>query len=61
MGNRQVGKTSVINAFIANQSQRGTAVKSTNVMQDFTKVLQVNDSDGKQHELTLNIWDAAGD
>ena len=30
-------------------------------MEDYTKAITVKDNSGKQHELTLNIWDAAGD
>ena len=61
MGNKDVGKTSIINSFLSSQSIKGQKKEFTNVMQDYSKVINVNDSDGRNHELTLNIWDAAGD
>ena len=61
MGNANVGKTSIINSFLSNSSMKGKPKQNTKVMQDFTKVISVNDKQGHTHELTLNIWDAAGD
>ena len=42
-------------------SQRGKNTERTKVMQDYTRVIQVKDSAGSQHDLQLNIWDAAGE
>ena len=33
----------------------------TNVGNDYVHVFKVKDSQGLTHELTLSIWDAAGD
>ena len=61
MGNPNVGKTSIIDAYMEGGSQRGKAKQATRVIQDFTKVINVADSKGGHHPLKLNIWDAAGD
>lgn len=51
MGNPSVGKTSIINSFMENASQRGKNIHTTNVIQDFTKVQNVTDSNGQRHRL----------
>lgn len=51
MGNASVGKTSIINSFMENASQRGKHTQNTNVIQDFTKVQNVTDSKGNKHRL----------
>mgnify|MGYP000514778478 CR=1 FL=1 len=56
MGNANVGKTSIISSFMEGNSQKGKQLDSTNVIQDYTKLVQVDD-----HKVQLNIWDAAGD
>ena len=61
MGNANVGKTSMINAWIENNSQKGKNQPRTNVMEDFTKQMEVTDDAGAKHQLRLNIWDAAGE
>ena len=61
MGNPNVGKTSIIDAYMEGGSQRGKPKAATRVIQDFTKVINVSDSKGAHHALKLNIWDAAGD
>ena len=61
MGNQNVGKTSIINAFMENNTQRGRAKARTKVIEDYTKVVEVKDSQGQAHQLKLNIWDAAGE
>jgi len=58
MGDRSVGKTSIIRTFIEGKGQ--IAPVPTNVMDDFYKIIEVN-VDGKKHKVKLNIWDAAGD
>ena len=42
-------------------SQRGRTTERTKVMQDYTKMMQVTDKQGRSHNLKLNIWDAAGE
>ena len=44
MGNRDVGKTSIIKSYIENRSMRGQILDRTGVMEDFTKLVNVNDS-----------------
>mmetsp|Transcript_28957 Transcript_28957/g.35857 ORF Transcript_28957/g.35857 Transcript_28957/m.35857 type:complete len:91 (-) Transcript_28957:380-652(-) len=61
MGNANVGKTSIINSFIRKKSMKGEPKTATKVGDDFLHVLTVKDSAGMTHELTLSIWDAAGD
>ena len=61
MGNANVGKTSIINAFIENSSMRGKTKPLTDVIKDFKKVISVKDDNNQRHQLELNIWDAAGD
>ena len=41
--------------------QRGKSTERTKVMQDYTRMIQVKDKAGAQHNLKLNIWDAAGE
>lgn len=40
---------------------KGKPKDPTKVMSDFTKAMTVTDREGRNHDLTLNIWDAAGD
>ena len=61
MGNANVGKTSIINAFITQKSMRSHDKILTNVGNDYTHVYNVKDDAGDMHELTLSIWDAAGE
>ena len=61
MGNAAVGKTSIINSFLTQKSMKGQERLPTNVAQDQTHVFKVKDANGATHELTLSIWDAAGD
>ena len=61
MGNKEVGKTSIINAYIQGSSQKFKSFERTNVITDFHKAERVTDKNGNQHTLQLNIWDAAGD
>ena len=61
MGNANVGKTSIINSFITQKSVKGQTKSYTNVSDDYVHVFKVKDSQGLTHELTLSIWDAAGD
>jgi len=61
MGNKNVGKTSIIQSFLNNASMKGKPKDPTKVMSDFTRAMTVTDKEGRNHELTLNIWDAAGD
>lgn len=61
MGNPQVGKTSIINSFLTQKSMKGQEKIITNVGNDYVHVFKVKDSQGLTHELTLSIWDAAGD
>ena len=46
MGNLQVGKTSIIQSFMENSSMREKKVLKTDVIQDFTKIIDVSDSEG---------------
>ena len=43
MGNQNVGKTSIINCFMEKNNMRGRPRLRTNVIQDFTKVVNVTD------------------
>ena len=61
MGNPEVGKTSIINSFLTQKSMKGQGKIPTNVGNDYVHVFKVKDSQGLTHELTLSIWDAAGD
>ena len=61
MGNASVGKTSIINSFLSKASVKGQYRERTDTIQDFSKAIRVTDKQGDGHELTLNIWDAAGD
>lgn len=56
MGNANVGKTSIISSFMEGKQQKGKVLATTNVIQDYTKLIQVD-----EHKVQLNIWDAAGD
>ena len=49
MGNANVGKTSIINAFIENNSMRGRTKPQTNVIKDFKKVISVKDGNNQKH------------
>ena len=60
MGSLSVGKTSIIKAFVDDKVQRGS-VQQTNVLQDFYKTVSVENDQGNNVNLKLNIWDAAGD
>lgn len=62
MGNPNVGKTSIINSFITRKSQKGEQkVRNLLTANDYIQVMQIKDRSGETHELTLHIWDAAGD
>lgn len=61
MGNANVGKTSIINSFLSKASIKGQKKDRTDTIQDYSKVINVQDKQNENHELTLNIWDAAGD
>ena len=60
MGDREVGKTSIIKTFMEGKSQHQNKHIPTNVVADFAKIIDVV-VDGKKHRIKLNIWDAAGD
>ena len=49
MGNANVGKTSIINAFIENSSMRGRNKLRTDVIKDFKKVVSVKDDNNARH------------
>ena len=49
MGNANVGKTSIINAFIENSSMRGRFKQNTNVIKDSKKVVSVKDDKNARH------------
>ena len=49
MGNQNVGKTSMINCFMEKNNMRGRDKPLTNVIQDFTKVVSVQDDQGARH------------
>ena len=40
---------------------RGAPYEMTNAVNDFEKIVQVENDQGRTHSLRLNIWDAAGD
>ena len=61
MGDANVGKTSIIKSFVDNTSMRNKKKDNTKVIEDFTKVISVQDKNNQTHLLKLNIWDAAGD
>ena len=44
-----------------NESQRNQRYSQTNMVNDFVKSTSVEQEDGTNVHLTLNIWDAAGD
>ena len=59
VGDKSVGKTSIIKSFMENRS--APATQPTLAVSDFTKVMEVAGEDGKMQRVKLNIWDAAGD
>ena len=61
MGNQKVGKTSIIRAYMDSASQRNAAYVRTNTVNDFVKVIRVENDDGTITNLKLSIWDCAGD
>lgn len=61
MGDANVGKTSIIKSFVDNTSMRNKTKVNTKVIEDFTKVITVQDNKNQTHLLKLNIYDAAGD
>lgn len=62
MGDKRVGKTSIVQAYIEEELQRGMKYKPTPVMQDASKLVQVEDKDtGLKTKLQLNFLDAAGE
>ena len=58
MGDKSVGKTSIIRTFIQGKCQKNEP--PTKLMGDFQKLIQVNDG-GQRHQIKLKIWDAAGE
>lgn len=60
MGDRSVGKTSIIKTFMDGRSQVEETVIRTPMMSDFCKIINV-EVKGTIHRIKLNIWDAAGD
>ena len=60
MGDREVGKTSIIKTFMEGKTQQQNKHIPTNVVADYAKIIDVV-VDGKKHRIKLNIWDAAGD
>lgn len=58
MGDKSVGKTSIIQTFIEGREMR--QMKPTTLLSDFCRVIDVN-VDGQKHRVKLNIWDAEGD
>ena len=60
MGEPKVGKTSIIKAFVDNKNQQ-TTYQQTNVVSDFSKLVKVQDQNGVDQRIQLNILDAAGD
>ena len=61
MGEKSVGKTSLIKAFIDEELQREKKVHITKVISDFSKLMTIKNDDGTTTTLQLNIWDAAGE
>ena len=60
MGDRAVGKTSIIQTFMEGKAQRNNSAIRTTMVSDFCRVIEVT-VDGRKHRIKLNIWDAAGD
>ncbi len=58
MGDKEVGKTSIINTFVTCKSS--LQAKPTNMVEDHIKMVDVNEN-GVTTRLKLHIWDAAGD
>ncbi len=58
MGDKEVGKTSIINTFVTSKSSQ--QAKPTNTVEDHIKMVDVNEN-GVTTRLKLHIWDAAGD
>lgn len=51
MGDAKVGKTSIIRAFIDDELQRSRMVTNTNILSDFSRILNVQNEDGSQTQI----------